>query len=82
MGGHFGNLYKLRGIITYRLSYNEQKALAGIISKGFPNTIRRIREQILYIAPPFVGGYLLYDWAKREHERLSRKNPEDYVNDK
>lgn len=51
MGHGFGELYKLRGIITYRLSPFELKAFAGIISHGLPNTVRRIAENVLYIVP-------------------------------
>lgn len=51
MGHGFGQLFKLRGIITYRLSPFEQKAFAGVITHGVPNTIRRIAENILYIVP-------------------------------
>lgn len=59
MGHGFGQLYKLRGIITYRLSPFEQKAFARIISHGVPNTIRRIAENFLYIVPREYY-YLLY----------------------
>ncbi|KAJ8919435.1 hypothetical protein NQ315_016533 [Exocentrus adspersus] len=82
MGHGFGQLYKLRGIITYRLSPFEQRAFAGVISKGIPNTLRRISESIFYVVPPLAIGYLVYDQAEKEHERLMRKNPADYENDK
>nr|AAY66915.1 ubiquinol-cytochrome C reductase complex [Ixodes scapularis] len=82
MGLHFGNLIKLRGIVTYRLSPYEQRAFAGLLKHGFPNVIRRTKDQIFYVAPPFVMGYLIYDYSKREYERSIRKNPADYANDK
>ncbi|XP_023026043.1 cytochrome b-c1 complex subunit 8 [Leptinotarsa decemlineata] len=81
MGHGFGQLFKLRGIITYRISPFEQKAFAGVISHGFPNTIRRISENILYIVPPLGLAYLIYDQAEKEHHRLMLKNPADYEND-
>lgn len=51
MGLHFGELFKMRGIVTYRLSPFEQKAFAGLLSKGFPNVIRRFRESVFRVAP-------------------------------
>ena len=52
MGIHFGNLgVRVSGLIYYSLSPHEQKALAGIFSKGFPNTVRRIRSNILTVVP-------------------------------
>lgn len=83
MGGpHFGNLVKLRGIITYRLSPYEQRAFAGLLKYGPANVIRRTKNQIFYILPPFILGYLIYDYGKKEFERLQRKNPADYADDK
>jgi ubiquinol-cytochrome c reductase subunit 8 len=83
MGIHFGNLgVKVRGLIYYSLSPHEQRAFAGILSHGFPNTLRRIRDQALRVFPPIGLGYLLYDWGEKENQRLSRKNPKDYADDK
>ena len=48
---HFGNLAKVRGLITYTLSAYEQKAFGGVISKGVPNTFRRCREQFFRVVP-------------------------------
>ncbi|XP_015510144.1 cytochrome b-c1 complex subunit 8 [Neodiprion pinetum] len=81
MGKVFGNLYKLRGIIYYRLSPYEQRAFAGAISHGVPNVFRRIKENLFTMGPPFLIAYLVYDWAEKEHARLQRKNPKDYEND-
>uniref|UniRef100_A0A023GEA3 Cytochrome b-c1 complex subunit 8 n=1 Tax=Amblyomma triste TaxID=251400 RepID=A0A023GEA3_AMBTT len=82
MGLHFGNLYKLRGIVMYRLSPYEQRAFAGLFKQGIPNTFRRTMDQFPYVVPPFVVGYLIYDWAEREHKKSMRKNPADFANDK
>ena len=49
MGKHFGELMRLRGIITFKLSPHEQKAFAGAISQGFPNFIRRIASEAPYL---------------------------------
>jgi len=82
MGKHFGNLgVRVSGIIYYGLSPHEQRAFAGIFSKGIPNTLRRIQSQFLRVVPPMFAGYLLYDWAEKENTRVNRKNPKDYEND-
>ncbi|CAG9819640.1 unnamed protein product [Phaedon cochleariae] len=81
MGHGFGQLYKLRGIVMYRISHFEQKLFTGIISHGFPNTIRRIAENFPYIAPPVALCYLSYDQLEKEHHRLMLKNPADFEND-
>uniref|UniRef100_A0A023FG99 Cytochrome b-c1 complex subunit 8 n=1 Tax=Amblyomma cajennense TaxID=34607 RepID=A0A023FG99_AMBCJ len=82
MGLHFGNLYKLRGIVTYRLSPYEQRAFAGLLKHGLPNTFRRTMDQFPCVVPPFIAAYLVYDWAEREHKKSMRKNPADFINDK
>lgn len=51
MGHGFGELYKLRGIITYRLSPFELKAFGGAISHGVPNLLRRVKDEFLYVVP-------------------------------
>jgi len=81
MGKEFGKLYKMRGIITYKISPYEQKAFAGFFKHGFPNLLRRFRSQVFFVGPPFITGYLLYNWGENEAVRLARKNPADYVND-
>lgn len=57
MGKHFGELAKIRGLITYKLSPHEQRAFAGIVTHGIPNTFRRMRENFLTVVP---RKYLLY----------------------
>merc|ERR1712038_1392449 len=65
----------VRGVTKYSISPFEQKAFAGFIGKGVPNTLRRIKSEFFYVVPPFAIGYLIYDWGEREHERLQRKQP-------
>merc|ERR1711976_15571 len=80
MGKHFGNLgVKVSGVITYSLSPFEQKAFAGVISHGVPNLFRRFRGQVLRVAPPFVLGYLVYDWGEKENKRAARKDPAQFA---
>jgi len=81
MGLGFGQLAKIRGIIYYKLSPFEQRAFAGVISKGVPNTLRRISENFFRVAPPFVLSYIVYTETEKEHHRMMRKNPADYEND-
>lgn len=49
MGKHFGELAKLRGIIQFRISPHEQRAFAGAISQGIPNTFRRIWGELFIV---------------------------------
>ncbi|KAG8261498.1 cytochrome b-c1 complex subunit 8 [Homalodisca vitripennis] len=79
---HFGDLATVRGILTYKLSPFEQRAFAGAISHGIPNTIRRIRSKIFIVTPPFILAYLIYTQNEKEHQRTMRKNPDDFKNDK
>ncbi|XP_067014563.1 cytochrome b-c1 complex subunit 8 [Anabrus simplex] len=81
MGKHFGELAKIRGIITYRLSPFEQRAFAGAISHGLPNIFVRMRSSIFRVLPPFIVAYLVYDQVEKKHHQLMRKNPADYEND-
>ncbi|CAG9861785.1 unnamed protein product [Phyllotreta striolata] len=82
MAKGFGELYKLRGIITYRISHFEQKVFKGIISHGFFNSLRRILEQAPYVVPPLAIAYIIIDQAEKEHHKLMLKNPADFENDK
>ncbi|KAL9026341.1 MAG: hypothetical protein Q9196_004976, partial [Gyalolechia fulgens] len=52
-----------RGIITYALSANRQRPLAGTARAAIFNTYRRSRAQFLYVVPPFALAYLLMNWA-------------------
>ncbi|XP_067422518.1 cytochrome b-c1 complex subunit 8 [Emydura macquarii macquarii] len=81
MGIEFGNLARVRHVITYSLSPFEQKAFPNYFSKGSLNLLRRFRSQVFRVAPPFVVGYAIYVWGNQEFERLKRKNPADFEND-
>lgn len=82
MGGEFGNLKNdIRGIITTKLSPFEQKAFKGLFSHGVPNAIKRTASNVPYIVPPFILGYIVYDWIVDAHHHSLRKNPADFVND-
>ncbi|XP_074651228.1 cytochrome b-c1 complex subunit 8-like [Tubulanus polymorphus] len=82
MGRTFGNLgIKVYGIVQYSLSPFEQRAFAGILKNGIPNTFRRVKGQIFRFMPPLVVAYLVYDWGTKENARFSRKDPAEFAND-
>ncbi|NXB30775.1 QCR8 protein, partial [Eulacestoma nigropectus] len=78
MGKHFGNLARVRHVITYSLSPFEQRAFPSVLSHGVPNVGRRFTSQVLKVVPPLAAAYLIYSWGTQEFERLKRKNPADY----
>ncbi|XP_075397653.1 cytochrome b-c1 complex subunit 8 [Tenrec ecaudatus] len=82
MGREFGNLTRMRHVITYGLSPFEQRAFPHYFSKGIPNVLRRMRASMLRVVPPFVVVYLVYTWGNEEFEKSKRKNPATYENDK
>lgn len=81
MGKHFGELYRVCGIVTYKISPFEQKAFAGFFKKGIPNTFRRISENIFRVAPPFILTAIVYRQVEDMHAKSLRKNPDDYICD-
>ncbi|XP_071381448.1 cytochrome b-c1 complex subunit 8 [Centroberyx affinis] len=81
MGRHFGNLAKVRHVITYTLSPFEQKAFPDFFSKGIPNVWRRVSSSFFTVAPPMTLMYLTYTWGNHVYEQGKRKNPADYEND-
>nr|XP_024657729.1 cytochrome b-c1 complex subunit 8-like [Maylandia zebra] len=71
MGRHFGNLAKVRHIITYSLSPFEQRAFPNYFSKGIPNVWRRVTSSF----------FKLHPWGNSVHQQGKRKNSADYEND-
>jgi ubiquinol-cytochrome c reductase subunit 8 len=55
-----------RGIITYSMAQNRQRALAGTAHAAIFNTYRRTKGQILYWAVPMLIGYELMNWASEQ----------------
>lgn len=51
LGKKWGGLAVIRGTTKYHISPFEQKAFAGAITKGVPNTLWRFRTNVLYWAP-------------------------------
>jgi len=56
---------KQKGIISYGISSNRQNPIAGVFHDAVFNTWRRFSAQVLYIAPPFIGAYMIMDWATK-----------------
>lgn len=56
MGREFGNLTRVRHVITYSLSPFEQRALPHVFSKGVPNMLRRVRESFFRMVPRECPG--------------------------
>ncbi len=78
----FGSIgVHVKHIITYSISPYEQKIFAGVFSRGVPNMIRRVSEEIFFILPGLTTAALVYHFGTKEFERRQRKNPADYEND-
>ncbi|TVY31144.1 Cytochrome b-c1 complex subunit [Lachnellula hyalina] len=70
--GNFGSQPQ-KGVISFGLSANRQRPLAGTLNAAIFNVWRRFSHQILYIAPPMIIGYLAMDWAIERNEYLNSK---------
>jgi len=70
--GH-SKLPKAKGLITYTMSANMQRPLAGALHNAIFNTWRRTMGQVLYVVPPFVVAYFLVDWANERNKYLNSK---------
>ncbi|XP_055629382.1 cytochrome b-c1 complex subunit 8 [Toxorhynchites rutilus septentrionalis] len=81
MGHGFGELAKVRGIVVHKISPFEQRAFANWWTKSIPNTFRRIRSQIFVVTPPFIIGYMVYNYVENKFVQINRKNPADFEND-
>ncbi|XP_033829444.1 cytochrome b-c1 complex subunit 8 [Periophthalmus magnuspinnatus] len=81
MGRHFGDLAKIRHVITYTISPFEQKAFPNYFSKGIPNVWRRVTSSFFKVAPPMILCYTCYTWGNTVHEQGKRKNLADYEKD-
>ncbi|KAL8776504.1 MAG: hypothetical protein Q9213_008245 [Squamulea squamosa] len=73
--GPWGNLgsQTQKGIVTYALSANRQRPLAGVANAAVFNTYRRCKAQFLYVVPPFAFAYLLLNWATEKNEYYNSK---------
>ncbi|KAH8698541.1 putative ubiquinol-cytochrome C reductase complex subunit UcrQ [Talaromyces proteolyticus] len=71
--GNPGTPIPQKGIIAFSLSPNRQRILAGTAGAAVFNTFRRSRQQLLYVAPPFVIAYTAMNWAIERNEYLNSK---------
>ncbi|KAL8638938.1 MAG: hypothetical protein Q9226_008943 [Calogaya cf. arnoldii] len=73
--GGWGNLgsQTQKGIVTYALSANRQRPLAGTANAAVFNTYRRCKAQFLYVVPPVAFAYLLLEWATEKNEFYNSK---------
>ncbi|KAJ4304870.1 ubiquinol--cytochrome-c reductase subunit 8 [Kalmusia sp. IMI 367209] len=76
--GAWGNPYEGggqpgKGLVYYGLSSNRQRPFAGFFTKGVWNTVRRARNQVLYVVPPFILAYSAMQWAIERNEYLNSK---------
>ncbi|MCJ1428927.1 ubiquinol--cytochrome-c reductase subunit 8 [Sticta canariensis] len=62
-----------KGIVSYAISANRQRPLAGAAYAAVFNTWRRFRAQALYFIPPFTIAYLAMDWAIKKNEYYNSK---------
>ncbi|KAF2112944.1 cytochrome b-c1 complex subunit 8 [Lophiotrema nucula] len=62
-----------KGVTTYVMSANRQNPLAGTLNAAIFNTFRRTRNQMLYVAPPFLIAYFAMNWAIERNEYLNSK---------
>ena len=60
LGKKWGGLAVIRGTTKYHISPFEQKAFAGAITKGVPNTLWRFRTNVLYWAPRKFSCQILF----------------------
>ncbi|TVY37979.1 Cytochrome b-c1 complex subunit [Lachnellula subtilissima] len=70
--GNFGSQPQ-KGVISFGLSANRQRPLAGTLNAAIFNVWRRFSHQVLYIAPPMIIAYLAMDWAIERNEYLNSK---------
>lgn len=52
-----------KGIVSYAISANRQRPLAGTAHAAVFNSWRRFRAQVLFWAPPLLFFYGLMNWA-------------------
>ncbi|KAF7186159.1 Cytochrome b-c1 complex subunit 8 [Pseudocercospora fuligena] len=73
--GEWGDPRSLRqkGIVTYGVSANRLRPLAGSFQAAVFNTFRRSRNQVLYWGVPAIIAYSAMEWAKERNEYLNSK---------
>ncbi|TVY82054.1 Cytochrome b-c1 complex subunit [Lachnellula suecica] len=64
---------KQHGIITYTLSSNKQRPLAGAAHNAVFNTARRCWTQFWYVVPPLAAAWWAMRWAIDRNEFSNSK---------
>ncbi|KAI9830163.1 MAG: hypothetical protein M1819_005840 [Sarea resinae] len=62
-----------KGVVSYALAANRQRPLAGTLNAAIFNSFRRFRNQVLWVAPPFIIAYVTMGWAIEKNEYLNSK---------
>lgn len=75
MGKTWGNLYYIRNVVYYKVSSYEQRAFANFWKEGIKNVFEDVKKHSVFIAPPALTYYLLYQWGIQERDRMIRKDP-------
>lgn len=57
-----------KGIVSYALSPNRQRAMGGTLHAAVFNTWRRTKGSLLYWAPPMMAAYFIMSWANERYE--------------
>jgi ubiquinol-cytochrome c reductase subunit 8 len=52
-----------KGVVSYGVSPNRLRPFQSFFTKGIFNSVRRVKNQIFYIVPPFVVAYYSMQWA-------------------
>ena len=82
MGVEFGNLgVRIKNVVTYQVSPYALKPFKGYFSTSPGNWIRRIKFQLPFMSPAFITLGLIYYFTEKYHNKLMRKDPNDYIDD-
>ncbi|TVY85246.1 Cytochrome b-c1 complex subunit [Lachnellula suecica] len=73
--GEWGNLgsQTQKGVMSFAISANRQRPLAGTLNAAIFNTWRRFSHQVLFFAPPLILAYVTMGWAIERNEYLNSK---------
>jgi hypothetical protein len=52
-----------KGVMSFALSANRQRPLAGTLNAAIFNTWRRFSHQVFFFAPPLIVAYVAMGWA-------------------
>jgi len=82
LGAEWGKYdFQRRNIVEFRISKYETKMFTSYITERFPNLIRRVSWQLMFMTPAFIYSAVCYNYITTEHHKVCRKNPADYENE-